>query len=143
MKSLWGEALAPMRDQVVIATKFGFQIDSEKDPHPVGVNSRPEYIKVGRKICPRYRRSGSICLHCRRDGRTCFSRGSAHLSFSRTCPLMVQREETAGEAINIPAHHLVVLGTTGSGVLRGVLFASRATPECCGPQFCEILPLSR
>src|SRR5712672_3092404 len=40
-----GEALAPMRDQVVIATKFGFQIDSEKDPHPVGLNSRPEYIK--------------------------------------------------------------------------------------------------
>jgi len=30
---------------VVIATKFGFQIDSEKDPHPVGLNSRPEYIK--------------------------------------------------------------------------------------------------
>jgi aryl-alcohol dehydrogenase-like predicted oxidoreductase len=34
-----------MRDQVVIATKFGFQIDSAKDPHPVGLNSRPEYIK--------------------------------------------------------------------------------------------------
>ena len=30
---------------MVIATKFGFQIDSEKDPHPVGLNSRPEYIK--------------------------------------------------------------------------------------------------
>jgi aryl-alcohol dehydrogenase-like predicted oxidoreductase len=29
----------------VIATKFGFQIDSEKDPHPVALNSRPEYIK--------------------------------------------------------------------------------------------------
>ena len=29
----------------MIATKFGFQIDSEKDPHPVGLNSRPEYIK--------------------------------------------------------------------------------------------------
>src|SRR3981081_2474019 len=44
-EELVGEALAPMRDQVVIATKFGFQIDSEKDPHPVGLNSRPEYIK--------------------------------------------------------------------------------------------------
>jgi aryl-alcohol dehydrogenase-like predicted oxidoreductase len=42
---LVGEALAPMRDQVVIATKFGFQIDSTTDPHPVGLNSRPEYIK--------------------------------------------------------------------------------------------------
>src|SRR5881628_1850672 len=44
-EELVGDALAPMRDQVVIATKFGFQIDSEKDPHPVGLNSRPEYIK--------------------------------------------------------------------------------------------------
>src|SRR5438552_7530700 len=44
-EELVGEALAPMREQVVIATKFGFQFDSEKDPHPVGLNSRPEYIK--------------------------------------------------------------------------------------------------
>src|SRR5213083_2910035 len=44
-EELVGEALAPMREQVVIATKFGFQIDSEKDPHPVGLNSRPEFIK--------------------------------------------------------------------------------------------------
>src|SRR5436309_12911705 len=44
-EELVGEAVAPMRDQVVIATKFGFQFDSEKDPHPVGLNSRPEYIK--------------------------------------------------------------------------------------------------
>ena len=44
-EELVGEALAPIRDQVVIATKFGFQIDSEKDRHPVGLNSRPEYIK--------------------------------------------------------------------------------------------------
>src|SRR5437667_5898180 len=44
-EELVGEDLAAMRDQVVIATKFGFQIDSEKDPHPVGLNSRPEYIK--------------------------------------------------------------------------------------------------
>jgi aryl-alcohol dehydrogenase-like predicted oxidoreductase len=40
-----GEALAPIRDQVVIATKFGFQIDSDKDPHPIGLNSRPENVK--------------------------------------------------------------------------------------------------
>ncbi len=45
-EELVGEALAPVRDQVVIATKFGFQIDSEDDPHPVGLNSRPEYIRV-------------------------------------------------------------------------------------------------
>ncbi len=40
-----GEALAPVRDQVVIATKFGFKFESDKDPHPVGLNRRPEYIK--------------------------------------------------------------------------------------------------
>jgi aryl-alcohol dehydrogenase-like predicted oxidoreductase len=44
-EELVGEALAPLRDQVVIATKFGFQIDSGKDPHPVGLNSRPDYIR--------------------------------------------------------------------------------------------------
>ncbi len=40
-----GQALAPVRDQVVIATKFGFKFESDKDPHPTGLNSRPEYIK--------------------------------------------------------------------------------------------------
>jgi aryl-alcohol dehydrogenase-like predicted oxidoreductase len=44
-EQLVGEALAPVRDEVVIATKFGFQIDSDEDPHPVGLNSQPEYIK--------------------------------------------------------------------------------------------------
>ena len=40
---LVGKALAPFRDQVVIATKFGFDIDAEGKT--VGVNSRPEYIR--------------------------------------------------------------------------------------------------
>ena len=44
-EELVGEALASVRQRVVIATKFGFQIDSEKDPHPVGLNSRPEFIR--------------------------------------------------------------------------------------------------
>ena len=44
-EELLGEALAPVRDQVVIATKFGFQFDSTNDPHPAGLNSRPEYIR--------------------------------------------------------------------------------------------------
>jgi aryl-alcohol dehydrogenase-like predicted oxidoreductase len=38
-EELVGEALAPLRDQVVIATKFGFKLDSD------GVDSRPEHIK--------------------------------------------------------------------------------------------------
>jgi len=37
-----GEALAPLRDQVVIATKFGFNIVEGKQS---GLNSRPEHIK--------------------------------------------------------------------------------------------------
>jgi aryl-alcohol dehydrogenase-like predicted oxidoreductase len=39
-EELVGEALAPFRDQVVIATKFGFDLDN----YP-GLNSRPEHIK--------------------------------------------------------------------------------------------------
>jgi aryl-alcohol dehydrogenase-like predicted oxidoreductase len=46
-EELVGEALAPVRDRVVIATKFGFQFDSMNDPHPNGLNSRPEYIRLG------------------------------------------------------------------------------------------------
>lgn len=39
-----GEALAPFRDSVVIATKFGFDIDPETGKQN-GLNSRPEHIK--------------------------------------------------------------------------------------------------
>ena len=42
---LVGEALAPMRDKVVVATKFGFNVDSETGVRGAGVNSRPEYIR--------------------------------------------------------------------------------------------------
>lgn len=40
-----GEALAPYRGQVVIATKFGWDIDPETGKASGAVNSRPEYIK--------------------------------------------------------------------------------------------------
>ena len=43
-EELLGEALAPVRDQVVIATKFGFDIDP-KDGKQRGLDSRPEHIK--------------------------------------------------------------------------------------------------
>jgi aryl-alcohol dehydrogenase-like predicted oxidoreductase len=43
-EELVGEALAPVRDQVVIATKFGFDLDPETGKQS-GVNSRPEHIK--------------------------------------------------------------------------------------------------
>lgn len=44
-EELLGEALAPIRDQVVIATKFGFDIDLETGARTGGTNSRPEHIK--------------------------------------------------------------------------------------------------
>ena len=48
-EELVGEALEPFRGQVVIATKFGFDLDPGKDPRgmkgPPGLNSRPERIK--------------------------------------------------------------------------------------------------
>jgi aryl-alcohol dehydrogenase-like predicted oxidoreductase len=44
-EELVGEALAPLRDQVVIATKFGFALDPAGEREQVGVDSRPEHIK--------------------------------------------------------------------------------------------------
>jgi aryl-alcohol dehydrogenase-like predicted oxidoreductase len=44
-EELVGEALAPFRGQVVIATKFGFELDPKGGPQWVGLNSRPAHIK--------------------------------------------------------------------------------------------------
>jgi aryl-alcohol dehydrogenase-like predicted oxidoreductase len=44
-EELVGEALAPFREQVVIATKFGFELDPERKQSWVGLDSRPEHIK--------------------------------------------------------------------------------------------------
>ncbi len=41
-----GEALAPFKGQVAIATKFGFAIDQVTGQNPGGLNSRPERIKA-------------------------------------------------------------------------------------------------
>lgn len=48
-EELLGEALAPFKGQIVIATKFGFDLDPNFDPRGMrglpGLNSRPEHIK--------------------------------------------------------------------------------------------------
>jgi aryl-alcohol dehydrogenase-like predicted oxidoreductase len=44
-EELIGEALAPFRDKVVVATKFGWNIDPETGERHPGLNSRPEHIK--------------------------------------------------------------------------------------------------
>ncbi len=45
-EELVGEALAPFKGKVVIATKFGFDLDSATAQRTGGVNSRPEHIKA-------------------------------------------------------------------------------------------------
>ena len=45
-EELVGEALAPVRDRVVIATKFGFDVDLVTGGRRIGLNSRPEHIKA-------------------------------------------------------------------------------------------------
>lgn len=44
-EDLVGEALRPIRDQVVIATKFGFDIDPVTGQRRPGLNSRPEHVR--------------------------------------------------------------------------------------------------
>ena len=45
-EELVGEALAPIRNRVVIATKFGWNIDPQTGERRAGLNSRPKHIKV-------------------------------------------------------------------------------------------------
>ncbi len=47
-EELVGEALAPFRERVIIATKFGFVVGQNTLPGQSGVNSRPEHI---REVC--------------------------------------------------------------------------------------------
>jgi aryl-alcohol dehydrogenase-like predicted oxidoreductase len=45
-EQLLGEALAPIREKVVIATKFGFDIDLETGARRGGTNSHPDHIRA-------------------------------------------------------------------------------------------------
>jgi aryl-alcohol dehydrogenase-like predicted oxidoreductase len=44
-EELVGDALAPLKGSVVIATKFGFEPDPNGGPRWIGLNSRPDHIK--------------------------------------------------------------------------------------------------
>jgi aryl-alcohol dehydrogenase-like predicted oxidoreductase len=46
VERILGEGVAPFRNKVVIATKFGFDIDFETGAMRGGLNSRPEHIKL-------------------------------------------------------------------------------------------------
>ena len=60
-EELVGEALAPFRDQVVIATKFGFKIDASTGKQ-AGLDSRPEHIREVAEASLKRLRSGVIDL---------------------------------------------------------------------------------
>src|ERR1700760_900327 len=61
-EELLGEALEPIREQVVIATKFGFDIDLETGERRAGTNSRPEHIKRVADACLKRLRTDRIDL---------------------------------------------------------------------------------
>src|SRR6201987_5898486 len=59
-EELVGEALEPIRDKVVIATKFGFDIDLKTGERRGGTNSRPEHIKAVADACLKRLRTDRI-----------------------------------------------------------------------------------
>jgi aryl-alcohol dehydrogenase-like predicted oxidoreductase len=59
-EELVGEALEPVRDQVVIATKFGFDIDLATGNRGAGTNSRPDHIKAVADACLKRLRTDHI-----------------------------------------------------------------------------------
>ena len=61
-EELLGEALAPLRNQVVIATKFGFDIDPNTGKRSGGLNSRPEHIRQVAEASLKRLRTGVIDL---------------------------------------------------------------------------------
>ena len=61
-EELVGEALQPIRDKVVIATKFGFDIDLVTGERGGETNSRPEHIKLVAEACLKRLRTDHIDL---------------------------------------------------------------------------------
>lgn len=61
-EELVGEALAPIRNEVVIATKFGFDIDPTTGKRGAGTNSRPEHIRAAAEGCLRRLKTDRIDL---------------------------------------------------------------------------------
>lgn len=62
-EELVGEALAPVRSQVIIATKFGFNVDPKTGEVRPGHNSRPEHIKRATEGSLRRLKTDYIDLH--------------------------------------------------------------------------------
>src|SRR5829696_6890487 len=63
-EELVGEALEPFRDEVVIATKFGFNIDADGTQHQdPPLNSRPEHVKQSAEASLKRLRTDRIDLY--------------------------------------------------------------------------------
>lgn len=62
-ETLVGEALQPLREDVFIATKFGFALDPDGGPAPIGLDSRPETIKATAEDSLRRLRSDHIDIY--------------------------------------------------------------------------------
>jgi aryl-alcohol dehydrogenase-like predicted oxidoreductase len=62
-EELVGEALAPVRDRVVIATKFGLNMDGGGKPGAQTLNSRPEHIKRAAEASLKRLRTSVIDLY--------------------------------------------------------------------------------
>ena len=77
-EELVGEALEPFRGQVVIATKFGFDLDAPAGPGSPPIDSRPEHIKARRRgvaAAAAGRRARPVLPAPRRPGRADRGRG--------------------------------------------------------------------
>jgi aryl-alcohol dehydrogenase-like predicted oxidoreductase len=61
-EELVGEALAPIRNEVIIATKFGFDINPQTGERGSGTNSRPEHIRAAVEGCLKRLRTDHIDL---------------------------------------------------------------------------------
>lgn len=61
-EELLGQALAPIREQVIIATKFGFDIDPISGKRGPGTNSQPAHIKAAVDACLKRLRTDYIDL---------------------------------------------------------------------------------
>jgi len=74
-EELVGEALAPLRKQAVIATKFGFNLDSNAAQTSTPLNSRPDHIKQVAEASLKRLKTDTIDLfYQHRVDRTCRSK---------------------------------------------------------------------
>ena len=77
VERILGEGVAPFRDKVVIASKFGWNIDQETGQRRPGLNSRPDHVKrVVEGMLKRLRTDRIDLLYQHRVDPRCRSRTS-------------------------------------------------------------------